>query len=145
MWVQKSKMAMKLATEAVKVRFPSVPNISTEELCHLMKTDISKRKLLLLDVREEKEFHVSHICNALHVSPSLKDMESVMKIISETGVSSEDVTVVCYCSVGYRSSSLAQQLLYELHKPSYQEMKSRILVYNLEGSIFKWANEGKGP
>lgn len=51
--------------------------------------------------------------------------------------------VVCYCSVGYRSSYLAQQLLCELDKPVYQELKSKVMVYNLEGSIFKWANEGK--
>ena len=61
-----------------------------------------------------------------------------------SGESCEDVVkVVCYCSVGYRSSYLAQQLLCELDKPVYQEMKSKVMVYNLEGSIFKWANEGK--
>ena len=45
--------------------------------------------------------------------------------------------------MGYRSSYLAQQLLCELDKPVYQVMKSKIMIYNLEGSIFKWANEGK--
>ena len=38
------------------------------------------------------------------------------------------MTVVCYCSLGYRSSALAQQLAYQLDKPVHQE----------------WANEGKG-
>lgn len=37
------------------------------------------------DVREEVEFQVSHLCHACHVSPSLKDVENVMKIIMETG------------------------------------------------------------
>ena len=55
----------------------------------------------------------------------------------------EPVTVVCYCSLGYRSSALAQQLAYELDKPVHQELKSKTVIYNLEGSIFKWANEGK--
>jgi len=60
------------------------------------------------------------------------------------GESGEDVVkVVCYCSVGYRSSYLAQQLQCELDKPVYLEKKSKVMVYNLEGSIFKWANEGK--
>ena len=60
------------------------------------------------------------------------------------GKSSEDsVQVVCYCSVGYRSSALAQELLSEMRKPAYEEIKSKIRIYNLEGSIFKWANEGK--
>ena len=55
----------------------------------------------------------------------------------------EPVTVVCNCSLGYRSSALAQQLAYELDKPVHQELKSKTVIYNLEGSIFKWANEGK--
>ena len=67
-----------------------------------------------------------------------------MILSSPQGKTREDsVTVVCYCSVGYRSSALAQQLQYELEKPVYREMKSKIMIYNLEGSIFKWANEGK--
>ena len=55
----------------------------------------------------------------------------------------EPVTVVCYCSLGYRSSALAQQLAYELDKPVHQELKSKTVIYNLEGSILKWANERK--
>lgn len=98
----------------------------------------------LKDVREEKEFQVSRLHKAYHVNPSLTDLGEVIKLISETGPSSDDpVVVVCYCSVGYRSSALAQQLTYELDKPIFQRMKSKIVIYNLEGSIFKWANEGK--
>ena len=41
-------MAMKLTTESIKLRFPNVPNISTEELYELMKAESSKRKLVLL-------------------------------------------------------------------------------------------------
>ena len=47
-WVRKFKMAMKLTTETIKLRFPNVPNISTEELCELMTAESSKRKLVLL-------------------------------------------------------------------------------------------------
>ena len=41
-------MVMKLTTETIKLRFPNVPNISTEELCELMTAESSKRKLVLL-------------------------------------------------------------------------------------------------
>jgi hypothetical protein len=44
---------------------------------------------------------------------------------------SQDSLIVVYCSVGYRSSVLARKL---------QDM-GVTRVYNLEGSIFKWANE----
>lgn len=47
-WVRKFKMAMKLTIETIKLRFPNVPNMSTEELCELMKAESSKRKLVLL-------------------------------------------------------------------------------------------------
>lgn len=47
-WVRKFKMAMKLTIETIKLRFPNVPNMSTEELCELMKAASSKRKLVLL-------------------------------------------------------------------------------------------------
>lgn len=38
---------------------------------------------------------------------------------------------------------MANRLIGELQKPEKQELKSHIDVYNLEGSIFKWANERK--
>ena len=44
-----------------------------------------------------------------------------------------DRSIVVYCSVGYRSSILAEKL---------QDM-GFTKVYNLEGSIFKWDNEGR--
>ena len=42
-------------------------------------------------------------------------------------------TVVVYCSVGYRSSRLAE----ELRARGFEN------VFNLEGSLFQWANEGR--
>ena len=48
--------------------------------------------------------------------------------------------VVCYCSVGYRSSDVAQKL--------YRSAKSEgqvgeLQVHNLEGGIFQWACDGR--
>ena len=42
-------------------------------------------------------------------------------------------TVVVYCSVGYRSSRLAEKL----------RARGIENVFNLEGSLFQWANEGR--
>ncbi|MHC4140171.1 MAG: rhodanese-like domain-containing protein [Planctomycetota bacterium] len=44
-----------------------------------------------------------------------------------------DQSIVVYCSVGYRSSILARKLQTLGFKK----------IHNLEGSIFKWANEGR--
>lgn len=43
--------------------------------------------------------------------------------------------MVCYCSVGYRSSLLANKLLPHLQSQG-------IPVYNLKGGLFQWAIEG---
>ena len=45
----------------------------------------SYKILSLKDVREEKEFQVSHLGKAHHVNPSLKDLEKVVKLIGESG------------------------------------------------------------
>ncbi|KAJ8042733.1 hypothetical protein HOLleu_09576 [Holothuria leucospilota] len=52
----------------------------------------------------------------------------------------EPIYVVMYCSVGYRSSCLATRLQRSLQKEGKQDS---MIVYNLEGSIFKWANENR--
>jgi rhodanese-related sulfurtransferase len=42
--------------------------------------------------------------------------------------------IICYAQLGWRSASVGEALLQQgLDRP----------VYNVEGSIFKWANEGK--
>lgn len=50
--------------------------------------------------------------------------------------------VVCYCSVGYRSSLVAEKL-HDYVKKSKDAASTNISVYNLEGSLFKWANENR--
>ena len=47
--------------------------------------------------------------------------------------------VVCYCSVGYRSSLVAQRL-YRHYK---EQEKTCPPLHNLEGGLFQWANEGR--
>lgn len=135
-------MAMKATTEAVKLLFPDVSNISTSKLVKLMNANDSQ--VILLDVRSEKEFQVSHLCNAHLANPETNDVEQLIKLITETVMTSEGPTaVVCYCSLGYRSSALAQKLQYKMKKDIKEGLKSNLVLYNLEGSIFKWANEGR--
>ena len=47
--------------------------------------------------------------------------------------------VVCYCSVGYRSSIVADKLNQHLNS----EGRKDVVVYNLQGGVFQWATEGK--
>ena len=52
----------------------------------------------------------------------------------------EKVDLVCYCSVGYRSSIVAEEIL-KLKEDGQPPPGLRPV--NLEGSIFQWASEGR--
>jgi len=105
-----------------RLSFPRVQQTSTETLARWMAEGDS---LLLIDVRAAKEFQVSHLYGALNFQSATR----IWKIIQERGPS----RTVLYCSVGFRSSRIAEVLL-------QREVSN---VSNLEGSIFAWANEDR--
>ena len=102
----------------IRTQFPSVAQISTEQLEQWLVTESP----LLLDARSPEEYAVSHLQNA--------DLATSQTALKDVG---KDTLVVVYCSVGYRSSRLAEKLA----DAGYEN------VYNLEGSIFQWVNEGR--
>ncbi|MEM8560654.1 MAG: rhodanese-like domain-containing protein [Pseudomonadota bacterium] len=108
--------------QLVRTTFPDAPQLTVEELEQLLAGN--SQQTLLIDVRDPSEYAVSHLPGA-HCAQG-QDLERRIK------TSAESYVVVLYCSVGYRSSKAAQKL---------RELGwSR--VYNLEGSIFEWANKG---
>ena len=108
----------------IRKRFPTVRQLSTRELSGWMEDAGRPAKPLLLDVRAAREFGVSHLPGARHAT----SLEAIRPLLS-----SNSQPIVVYCSVGYRSSALAEKL-----------QKAGITnVYNLDGSIFAWANEGR--
>lgn len=111
-----------LVSATIRARFPQVRQLPSESLA--LWLDGAESAPLLLDVRAREEFEVSHLPGARWV-PS----ESLFVRPPEDSAR----TIVVYCSVGVRSSAYAQRLL-EAGVPN---------VYNLEGSIFAWANEGR--
>ncbi len=80
---------------------------------------------VLLDVREEQEYRVSHLPDAIRVAPG-GDNSALPEHVGK------DTPIVAYCSVGYRSSALVERL----RRAGYRDVR------NLEGSIFEWANKG---
>lgn len=121
-----STISWSLTLKAIRVRFPTVSQISPDTLQSWLDKSPQRENLLLLDAREPEEYAVSHLRGA-QPAPS---KDEALKALQ--GVPA-DQRIVLYCSVGYRSSELAQFLM----KKGYTE------VYNLEGSIFAWANEGR--
>ncbi len=105
--------------------WPEVPQMSARELVQRIATG-GEAIPLLIDVRTREEYEVSHLPGAIWA-------ESPNQIASAMRGVSDRQPVVLYCSVGVRSSRAAAKL-----------MQSRLAnVFNLQGSIFKWANEGR--
>jgi rhodanese-related sulfurtransferase len=109
----------------VREKFPGVKQLSTTNLAAWL-ADPSRPQPQLLDVRTPKEYAVSHLAGARQISPDAKAKEVLVTL-------DRNRPVVVYCSVGYRSSKLAQRL----------QAAGLVQVMNLEGSIFAWANEGR--
>lgn len=99
----------------------TVDTLSIAQLNERMKEE----HLVLLDAREKKEFDVSHLENARWVGYDDFAMARVKNIPKES-------TVVIYCSVGYRSEKIGEQL----KAAGYGN------VLNLYGGIFEWVNQG---
>jgi rhodanese-related sulfurtransferase len=113
------------AFKLVRDKFPDVKQLPTSDLANWLK-DKQKPQPLILDARAENEFAVSHLPGA---QPALDEAQAVGVLLNQP----KDVPVVVYCSIGYRSSALAQKL----------KARGYTNVQNLEGSIFMWANEGR--
>lgn len=95
------------------------PNVREVEPDVLVKWMMEASPPRLWDVRAEEEFAVSHLPGAVPRPAELPDDKSLR--------------IVVYCSVGYRSADAATKL----------QAKGYTNVWNLAGSIFRWANEGR--
>lgn len=109
----------------VRTEFPEVQQLSAADLA-AWQADPSREAPLLFDTRAAEEYDISHLRGAV-----LADSDTAI----QEALRGEALgrAIVLYCSVGYRSSEAAKHL----QQQGYEN------VYNLEGSIFAWANEGR--
>ncbi len=84
-----------------------------------------KEDFYILDTRTTAEYQVSHIRGAHFMNYSHPDFTLLSDVSKET-------PIVVYCSIGYRSEKIGE----ELQKMGFTH------VFNLYGSIFEWVNEG---
>jgi rhodanese-related sulfurtransferase len=104
---------------------PGVPRITTDSLAERL-ADRDVRRPLLLDARAPDEYAVSHLPGALRVDPDAEAFPMLDTVATDT-------PIVVYCSVGYRSAKVTERL----REQGYAN------AVNLQGSIFRWANEGR--
>jgi rhodanese-related sulfurtransferase len=105
-------------------------------ISHIDGNNFSKlnhEKTIVFDVREQNEFDVSHLSQAIQVDPGISTHSFINSYKEQ--VAGKDV--VFYCSVGQRSSVLASRLKSVLIEQGATK------VYNLKGGIFRWRNEKK--
>ncbi|XP_072326082.1 tRNA uridine(34) hydroxylase-like [Scyliorhinus torazame] len=124
----------------IRKSFSSVQDLSSDATEQLIVTN--QNRILLLDVRSPAEYQVSHLQGAIRVDPETTNMGELVKTLGLED-SHEMTEVVCYCTVGYRSSKVAQKLLEFLASDAGQGLRGPLKVYNLEGGLVKWANERK--
>ncbi len=117
--------------ENVLQSYPDVRHVTVGELDNALK---DRDRYVIFDVREEEEYAVSHIDGSIRVKPSIW----ASSFIKRFGADAKGKHVVFYCSVGVRSSKLAEKTQIRL-----QEMGAKS-VHNLEGGIFSWHNQEKG-
>ena len=124
-------LTMSLATAArnssswkalISARFPEVRWVDPDTLARWMGGS-GPEELVLLDVRNSEEQELSQLRGAQRLDPRDPNIAG-LEI-------PEDATVVVYCSVGYRSAAIVEDL----------ERAGIENIYNLEGGIFDWANQ----
>lgn len=108
----------------IKLRFPQVKQISSNSLRAWLANPEPKPPLLI-DTRSQPEYEVSHLPQALWLDPDRRDFADLNLDLQ--------TPIVTYCSVGYRSAAIASRL----QAAGYEQ------VSNLEGSLFRWANQGQ--
>lgn len=118
-----------LAFEAVRRltvrKFPDVQWIDRDELAR-WREHPERPQPVVLDARTADEYAVSHLAGAVRIDPYrplLRPLRGFPK----------DTAILVYGSVGYRGARVANWLAGQ----GYTR------VYNLEGGLFRWANEGR--
>lgn len=106
-------------------RFPDTRWVSGAELAR-WREDPSRAQPVVLDARTLAEYDVSHLRGAVPIDPYrplLRPLRGMPK----------DTAILVYSSVGYRAARVARFL----GRQGYTQ------VFTLDGSIFRWANEGR--
>ena len=119
-------LAWRAVERDVAARYPDVPTVTTGALAARLEAPDAP---VLLDARTPAEYAVSHLPGARRVDPDATAAELAEGL---EGVG-RDREVVVYCAVGVRSAGVAGRL----RAAGFER------VANLEGSIFRWANEGR--
>jgi rhodanese-related sulfurtransferase len=114
----------------LRADFPRVASMTAADL-RLLQGD--EKKPIILDVREPDEFAVSHLQGAIRVDPDAE----LDDILRSTGPDIKGRTIIFYCSVGVRSTALAERVRTGL------KARGAARIVNLSEGIFGWHNANR--
>ena len=106
--------------------YKTVSQISADSL-----SKMDSKTYALFDVRGSEEFAVSHIEGAIWVDPNI-DADAFLNLHGDI---IGNRSIVLYCSVGVRSSRLAEKI------QNHGSFQTPIPIYNLELGVFGWHND----
>jgi len=115
--------------EDVARRWPDIGHIAPARLAALM----ADGQAVLFDVRTPAEYRVSRLPGAVRVEPGMR----AAAFLDRYGDTVEGKTAVFYCSVGVRSSRLAERVAKAL------KARGATAVDDLAGGIFAWHGEAR--
>lgn len=115
--------SLKTIHQEIIINYQGVVHLNAQEF-----TQLDQSQTIVFDVREEGEFKVSHLANAVWVPPDLDAEE----FIEDYGDLIDGKQAVFYCSVGRRSSEFVQRV---------QAQAADLKLSNLEGGLFSWVNQ----
>lgn len=113
----------------VAKRWPNVRHVPGDDVARMM----TEKSAVLFDVRTEQEYGVSHLEGAIRVDPAIDSAD----FLQAHGAAVKGKTAVFYCSVGVRSSKLAERVGQGL------KVAGALGTQNLRGGIFAWHQDGR--
>ncbi len=119
-----SPLAASVVRQAVTLRFPDLRQVTPGELAAWL-ADPERPPPLLVDARPGAQYFQSHIHGAVHLDPAAQDLGPLTSV-------PRDAPIVVYDGPGVASAALVRALI----GAGYTR------VSNLEGGLFRWANEG---
>ena len=138
--LQGAEFTLNTIHKDIQADFPGVSHLPADTLLKAIQKN-EPEDFIIFDVREKREFEISHIKGAYHLSPS----SWAYQFINKYGQKVKGKKVVFYCSVGVRSSKMARYLKQDLLKAGATS------VNNLTQGLFGWSNNqypmvnAKGP
>jgi len=106
----------------VTVKAQSYTDISVHEAYAMINNSILYPNLIVLDVRDQLEYNVNHICNAILIP--VTELESRIDELEPYN----NTEIIVYCSIGGRSTSASQVLVDD----------GFTKIYNMRGGITEW-------